>query len=159
MARVRVGDTEGPAPYSVVRHIIEWRSGAPGNSVSRSTNQGEPLVSGLKSSVSTEDLSCSAENGERDGVEGKPKRFSLPAPSEAYSLHVSDENVDPLEIDPSLTLSRASALAGVEGEYTPAHTQGAGEQETANPPKAHEESGAQKDSAPEDVSKPIRVVR
>jgi hypothetical protein len=30
----------------------------------------------------------------------------------------------------------ASARAGVEGENTPAHTQGAGAPETANPPKA-----------------------
>lgn len=38
----------------------------------------------------------------------------------------------------ALADSSASALAGVEGENTPAHTQGAGEQETANPPKARE---------------------
>jgi hypothetical protein len=92
MARVEVGDTEGPAPYSVVRQIIQWETGSSGHSVSKSTSQGRPILSAVESEPSARCLSGSS----------------------------------------------ASALAGVEGEYTPAHTQGAGEPETANPPKARE---------------------
>jgi len=40
MARVEVGDTEGPAPYSVVRKIITWETGSPGHSVSKSHSHG-----------------------------------------------------------------------------------------------------------------------
>ena len=32
MARVRVDDTKGPLPYSVVRKILEWSTGTPVNS-------------------------------------------------------------------------------------------------------------------------------
>jgi hypothetical protein len=92
MARVEVGDTEGPAPYSVVRRIIEWETGFPGHSVCKSTSQGRPLLSGVE--------------------------------SDAFKRCV--------------TVFSASALAGVEGEHTPANTQGAGAPETANPPKARE---------------------
>ena len=31
MARVRIGDTKGPLPYSVVRQILEWSTGTPVN--------------------------------------------------------------------------------------------------------------------------------
>lgn len=31
MARVKVGDTKGPLPYSVVRQILEWCTGTPVN--------------------------------------------------------------------------------------------------------------------------------
>jgi hypothetical protein len=40
IARVEVGDTEGPAPYSVVRKIITWETRKPGHSVSKSPSQG-----------------------------------------------------------------------------------------------------------------------
>jgi hypothetical protein len=41
IARVEVGDTEGIAPYSVVRKIVSWEAGAPsGHSVSKSHSQG-----------------------------------------------------------------------------------------------------------------------
>ncbi len=40
MAHVQIGDTEGPAPYSVVRKIIEWETGLPCHSISKSHNQG-----------------------------------------------------------------------------------------------------------------------
>jgi hypothetical protein len=90
MARVEIGDTEGPAPYSVVRRIIEWETGSPGHSVSKSHSQGRPLENDVESETFT----------------GRLSGFG------------------------------ASALAGVEGEHTPAHTQGAGESATANPPKA-----------------------
>ncbi len=40
LARVVVDDTEGPAPYSVVRKIIEWETGSPGHSVNQSHSQG-----------------------------------------------------------------------------------------------------------------------
>ena len=41
MARVEIADTAGDAPYSVVRKIVEWQTGAiPGNSVSKSHSQG-----------------------------------------------------------------------------------------------------------------------
>jgi hypothetical protein len=39
MARVRVGDTKGPLPYSVVRQILEWSTGTP---VNPSHSQGRP---------------------------------------------------------------------------------------------------------------------
>jgi hypothetical protein len=84
--------TKGPAPYSVVRRIIEWETGFPGHSVSKSTSQGRPEVCGVE--------------------------------SEAFTRCLSGLS--------------ASALAGVEGEHTPANTQGAGAPETANPPKARE---------------------
>ena len=139
MARIEVRDTAGPAPYSVVGRILEWETGSPGSSVSRSHSQGEPLISQVRSDVSDDWWSRSSEG--RDGVKGKPKRFSLPAPSEACPSHVRDKNVDQNEIESSSTSSYASALAGVEGEHTPAHTQGAGTQQTAYPPKAQETSG------------------
>lgn len=90
MARVEVGDTEGPAPYSVVRRIIDWETGYSGHSVSKSHSQGRPVESDVES----------------EAFAGCLSRFS------------------------------ASALAGVEGEHTPAHTQGAGAPATADPPKA-----------------------
>ncbi len=31
MARVRIGDTKGPIPYSVVRQVLEWSTGTPVN--------------------------------------------------------------------------------------------------------------------------------
>jgi hypothetical protein len=40
MARVEIGDTDGPAPYSVVRRIIEWETGFQGHSVNQSHSQG-----------------------------------------------------------------------------------------------------------------------
>jgi len=42
MALVEIGDTSGVAPYSVVRKIIEWQTGAAGSghSVSKSNSQG-----------------------------------------------------------------------------------------------------------------------
>lgn len=42
MARVKIGDTKGPAPYSVVKQIIEWETGAQGHSVNKSHSQGVP---------------------------------------------------------------------------------------------------------------------
>jgi hypothetical protein len=45
-ARVVIGDSEGPVPYSVVRKILEWETGVPGHSISKSHNQGkQPLSS------------------------------------------------------------------------------------------------------------------
>jgi hypothetical protein len=129
MARVEIGDTEGPAPYSVVRRIVDWETGPPGHSVSKSTSQGRPPVSGVESDGFATCLSGLSEEGMRDGVNGKPKRFSLLAPGEDSALHERDTNAESV---------RASALAGVEGESTPAHTQGAGASATANPPKAHQ---------------------
>ena len=40
IAWVEIGDTEGPAPYSVVKRIISWETGSPGYSVSKSHSQG-----------------------------------------------------------------------------------------------------------------------
>jgi hypothetical protein len=40
VARVEIGDTESPAPYSVVRKIIRWETGIPGHSVISYTSQG-----------------------------------------------------------------------------------------------------------------------
>ena len=92
MARVEIGDTDGLVPYSVVRRIIEWETGSPGHSVSKSHSQGRPGITAAETSTFRESLSGFG----------------------------------------------ASARAGVEGENTPAHTQGAGEPETADPPKAHQ---------------------
>jgi len=39
IARVEVGDTEGRAPYSVVRKILVWETGAPVGSISTSVKQ------------------------------------------------------------------------------------------------------------------------
>jgi hypothetical protein len=36
MARVLVTDTKGPVPYSVVRTILNWNTGSPGQSVTQS---------------------------------------------------------------------------------------------------------------------------
>jgi hypothetical protein len=79
-ARVEIGDTKGPAPYSVVRRIVEWETGSPGHSVNKSHSQGRPGGSAVHTRA------C--------------------------------EN--------ALSDFEASALAGVEGEHTPTHTQGAG---------------------------------
>jgi hypothetical protein len=39
LARVVIGDTDGPAPYSVVRRIVEWETGFPGHPVNKSHSQ------------------------------------------------------------------------------------------------------------------------
>jgi len=53
MARVEVGDTDpekSPVPYSVVRRIVSWETGAiPGHSVSKSHSQGRQAVSATES--------------------------------------------------------------------------------------------------------------
>ena len=41
MARVELGDTEGPAPYSVVRKIIAWETGISGHSSQQVTQSRE----------------------------------------------------------------------------------------------------------------------
>jgi hypothetical protein len=125
MARVEIGDTEGPAPYSVVRRIVEWETGFPGHSVSKSHSQGRPVGSAAESRAFERCLSDSPEGKSGEGVWGNPKGVSPPAFSEELAFGESGKN-------------KESALAGVEGEHTPAHTQGAGAQETANPPKARE---------------------
>lgn len=43
IARVEIGDAISPAPYSVVKKIIEWETGSTGHSVSKSTNQVRPV--------------------------------------------------------------------------------------------------------------------
>lgn len=96
LARVEIGDTEGPAPYSVVRRIIEWETGFQGHSVSKSHSQDRPGITSENTAACREPLAD----------------------------------------------FEASAQAGVEGEHTPAHTQGAGEPKSADPPKARETKGA-----------------
>lgn len=54
MARVKIGDTEGPAPYSVVREIIEWETGPRGHSVTKSHSQGDPPSSAADSETLNE---------------------------------------------------------------------------------------------------------
>jgi hypothetical protein len=126
MARVEIGDTEGPAPYSVVRRIIEWETGSPCHSVSKSHSQGRPTLSTVESESFADCLSGFSGRGSGEGVWGNPKGVSPPAPREDSAFGESNNH-------------NASALAGVEGEeHTPAHTQGAGAPETANPPKARE---------------------
>lgn len=43
VARVEIGDTNSPAPYSVVRRIISWETGISGYPVIKSTSQGRQL--------------------------------------------------------------------------------------------------------------------
>jgi hypothetical protein len=43
IARVKIADTKGPAPYSVVRKIIRWETGVSRHSVMLSTSQGRQL--------------------------------------------------------------------------------------------------------------------
>lgn len=43
VARVEIGDTDSPVPYSVVRKIIRWETGSSRHSVIKSTSQGRQL--------------------------------------------------------------------------------------------------------------------
>jgi hypothetical protein len=58
MARVEVGDTDSeksPVPYSVVRKIVSWETGAVlGNSVSKSHSQGQQCLKETETNVSKE---------------------------------------------------------------------------------------------------------
>jgi hypothetical protein len=137
MARVEIGDTEGPAPYSVVRRIIEWETGASGHSVSKSHSQGRPLISAVESEAFECCLSDLRLEEKRDGVWGNQSGFPNRTPSEEFALGDYGKN-EKAECghNPPTMLFVASALAGVEGEHTPANTQGAGASEAANPPKA-----------------------
>jgi hypothetical protein len=58
MARVEVGDTnpeKSPVPYSVVRRIVSWETGAPsGISVNQSHSQGQQHSKGSDTEVSRE---------------------------------------------------------------------------------------------------------
>jgi hypothetical protein len=139
IARVEVGDTEGPAPYSVVRRIIEWETGSPGHSVSKSTSQGRPVISAVESEAFARCLSDSPAKGKRDGVVGETEGVFPTSPGEdfAFGKGCKNEGVESV-CNPQPVVSIASARAGVEGENTPANTQGAGEPETASPPKARE---------------------
>ena len=143
MARVEIDDTEGPAPYSVVRRIIEWETGPLGHSVSKSHSQGRPGLSAMESEASEQCLSDSAPEGKREGVWGNRSGFSNLTPSEDFVSSVigTSERAESV-LNPQSVVSFASALAGVEGEHTQAHTQGAGAPKTANPPKARESKGS-----------------
>jgi hypothetical protein len=71
MARVKIADTESPAPYSVVRRIIEWETGLPSNSVNKSHSQGRPRLNRIGRDTLSEYLSdCEASAPAR--VEGEP---------------------------------------------------------------------------------------
>lgn len=69
MARVDVGDTTGPVPYSVVRRIIEWETGKSGHSVNKYTSQDRSKESRVITSVAYSFLSASQASA-RTGVEG-----------------------------------------------------------------------------------------
>ena len=143
MARVQVGDTDGPAPYSVVRRIIEWETGSPGTSVSKSTSQGQPGKSGVESEAFERCLSDSAPTGKRDGVWGNRSGFPNRTHRKDFAFGESGKNENAGRVcNPQSVDSNASALAGVEGELPPATTQGAGAPESANPPKARETTAA-----------------
>jgi len=48
IARVAVGDTDpekSPVPYSVVKKIVRWETGSPGQSISKSHNQDRQGIS------------------------------------------------------------------------------------------------------------------
>ena len=47
IARVEVGDTNSPAPYSVVKKIIRWETGPQRHSVSKSHSQGRHGLDGV----------------------------------------------------------------------------------------------------------------
>lgn len=51
LARIEVGDTEGPVPYSVVRRIVEWETGLMSHSVSKSHSQGQQHSNGTGTEV------------------------------------------------------------------------------------------------------------
>jgi hypothetical protein len=97
LARVEIRDSKGPAPYSVVHRIIEWETGAPGHSISKSHSQG--------------------------------RLTSSSADREACGERLAD--------------FEASALAGVEGEITPANTQGAGVPVSGSPVKGSSSGNAE----------------
>ena len=42
IARVQIGDTKSPIPYSVIKKIIRWETGSSRHSVSKYTSQGRP---------------------------------------------------------------------------------------------------------------------
>ena len=49
VGRVEIGDTNGDAPYSVVRKILSWETGSgPGHSVNKSHSQGRHREAGVK---------------------------------------------------------------------------------------------------------------
>lgn len=48
IARVEIGDTDSPVPYSVVRKIIRWETGLSGHSVIKSTSQGRQSEKALQ---------------------------------------------------------------------------------------------------------------
>jgi len=140
IARVEIGDTEGPAPYSVVRRIVEWETGVPGSSVSKSTSQGRPPLSAVESEAFARCLSDSSPTGKRDGVVGETEGVFPTSPGEDFAFGDSKDESAASVCNPPPKFSFASARAGVECEHTPATTQGAGAPETAIPPKAREDA-------------------
>jgi len=69
MARIQIGETEGDAPYSVVREILSWETGpAPGHSVNKSHSQGWQALSAAGTRASRE---CMADSGDGDGGAGQ----------------------------------------------------------------------------------------
>ena len=88
-ARVEISDTKGPAPYSVVRRIVESETGPQGHSISKSHSQGR----------------LASSSADREACEKRLADFE------------------------------ASALAGVEGETTPANTHRAGVPVSGSPVK------------------------
>jgi hypothetical protein len=72
LARIEVGDTDGPIPYSVVRRIIEWETGLPGHSVSKSHSQGWQASGAFKSEGCQEALTNTPDDFQaRDGGVGQ----------------------------------------------------------------------------------------
>lgn len=70
LARVEIADTDSPAPYSVVRRIVEWETGPAGHSVNKSHSQGRPPSSAIETGTRAaymSDFQASA----RAGVEGE----------------------------------------------------------------------------------------
>jgi len=69
-ARVEIGDTKGPAPYSVVRRIIEWETGSPCHLISISSSHGRHAGSAVDEQVSKDSLAV-FEASALAGVEGE----------------------------------------------------------------------------------------
>jgi hypothetical protein len=110
MARVEIADTKGPAPYSVVRRIIEWETGSQCHSVSKSTSQGRPVLSAVESEAFERCLSGFSEEESGERVWGNPKGVSPPAPREDLAFGESgNQQKDGSEQFPPQILFQASA--------------------------------------------------
>lgn len=109
MARVEIADTIGDAPYSVVRKVIEWQTGAVAGSLSQQVTQ-----SRTASGKDTWLMTCGKEIA---------KEVGFVKPGGLGGWHLKPPGI-PLEKWGDGTRLRPEP--GSRVEITPAHTQGAG---------------------------------